>query len=329
MIRNIEKILITGGCGFIGTNYVSMALEQGLSILNIDDLKYSANIAQNEIFKHNANYHHEKLDISNFEKIRLLILDYEPDAIVHMAAESHVDNSISNPEKFIETNVFGTFNLLQGVRELILRNPNDDFIFHHVSTDEVFGSLGAKGYFKETTPYSPRSPYSASKAASDHLVRAWGETYNLPYLITNCSNNFGPFQHTEKFIPKVIESCSNQQPIPIYGTGDNVRDWIFVTDHVRILLELLHVAPVKNTFCIGGEMEFTNLELCHLMCDKFDELKTPDRSSRDLIRFVEDRKGHDFRYSIDNSKLTKLLKGFLRTDFDKALSETISWYLKQ
>ena len=326
------RILVTGGSGFIGTNWIRKRLKEYPDdiITNIDKLTYAANIdteyggrrdlLDKEYFKWGEDshrYHHWKWDICDEEKISKIFENWKPDAVVHFAAESHVDNSIENPSEFINTNIVGTFNLLKNAR--ILATENKDFRFLHVSTDEVYGSLGSEGKFTEETPYDPRSPYSAAKASSDHLVRAYFHTYGFPGLITNCSNNYGPYQHREKFIPKIITTIVNGGIIPVYGKGENIRDWLYVEDHCDALNVVLEKGKIGETYNIGGDCEKRNIDIVETI-----QLEMGVKKS--LISFVKDRLGHDFRYAIDHSKITKELGWKPKTKFKDGIKKTIEFY---
>ena len=323
------KILVTGGCGFIGSNFIiDQVMNEKNHILNIDKLTYAGNPANLKKVVSNKKYSFVKQDICEMNQITKIILDYQPDAIVHFAAESHVDRSIDNPIEFINTNILGTVNLLQASKKLVEKNKN--FRFLHVSTDEVYGSLGGSEFFTEQTAYDPSSPYSASKACSDHIVRAWNRTYGLPILITNCSNNYGPFQFPEKLIPLMIASCIDEKPLPVYGNGENVRDWLFVKDHCSAIYCVLRSGEVGETYNVGGNNEIKNIEIVNIICNYLDEVK-PRKSGKkysDLITFVKDRPGHDFRYAIDSSKILKNLEWNPIESFNSGIKKTIDWYLK-
>ena len=323
------RLLITGGAGFIGSQLLRHIVTSypKYFIVCADALTYAADYSLIADLEGYPNYTFVKLDITDKVSVDELFQKYGFTHVIHLAAESHVDNSIKDPLAFARTNVLGTLNLLEGARTYF---KDQACLFYHISTDEVFGSLGATGSFDEQTSYAPRSPYSASKASSDHFVRAYGETYGLPYILSNCSNNYGPGQHLEKLIPTVISSILHQRPIPIYGTGANVRDWLYVEDHVSAIDTILHHGKVGETYCIGGDSELSNLQLTYLLIDEVDRQlgNTPGISKR-LISFVEDRKGHDFRYAIDHSKLTKELGWEPETSLREGLSMTVSWYLNR
>ena len=323
------RLLITGGAGFIGSKLLRHIVTSypKYFIVCADALTYAADYSLIADLEGYPNYTFVKLDITDKVSVYELFQKYGFTHVIHLAAESHVDNSIKDPLAFARTNVLGTLNLLEGARTYF---KDQACLFYHISTDEVFGSLGATGSFDEQTSYAPRSPYSASKASSDHFARAYGETYGLPYILSNCSNNYGPGQHLEKLIPTVISSILHQRPIPIYGTGANVRDWLYVEDHVSAIDTILHHGKVGETYCIGGDSELSNLQLAYLLVDEVDRQlgNTPGISKR-LISFVEDRKGHDFRYAIDHSKLTKELGWEPETSLQEGLSMTVSWYLNR
>ncbi len=323
------RILVTGGAGFIGSHVLRFLAStySDYTIVCADALTYAANYELIADLEELSNYTFEKIDITDKNSVEELFQKYQFTHVLHLAAESHVDNSIKDPLAFAKTNVLGTLNLLEAARTYF---KDQACLFYHISTDEVFGSLGKRGSFLENTAYAPRSPYSASKASSDHFVRAYGETYNLPYIISNCSNNYGPGQHSEKLIPTVIASVLSGKPIPVYGTGSNVRDWLYVEDHVKAIDTILHQGTTMETYCIGGDTELSNLQLVHLLVAEIDyQLGNPKGHSTSLISFVEDRKGHDFRYSIDHSKLTKALDWRPTTLLKEGLKTTVSWYLNR
>ena len=322
------KLLVTGGAGFIGSAVVRMALGQGHEVLCIDKLTYAGNLDNLAPVADHPAFRFEQADICDGPLMDALIPAFAPEAVLHLAAESHVDRSIDGPMAFVETNVVGTVRLLEAARAA--RDSGalpEGFRFVHVSTDEVFGSLGPQGKFSETSPYDPNSPYSASKAASDHFARAWGETFGLPVIVTNCSNNYGPYQHPEKLIPVAVLSALRGDPIPIYGDGQNVRDWLFVDDHARALLTVAEKGEAGETYIIGGNAERTNLELVHAICAVLDRL-VPEGAPHDrLITFVTDRPGHDRRYAMDASFIRAKLGWEPRATLDSGLEETIRWII--
>ncbi|WP_187431728.1 dTDP-glucose 4,6-dehydratase 2 (plasmid) [Roseobacter fucihabitans] len=323
------KLLVTGGAGFIGSAVVRQAIARGYSVVNLDALTYAAcldNVAS--VADHPA-YAFEQADIRDRAALDRVFATHKPDAVMHLAAESHVDRSIDGPGDFIETNITGTYHLLEAARAYwATQGKPEGFRFHHISTDEVFGSLGPTGQFTETTPYDPRSPYSASKAASDHLVRAWGETYGLPIVMTNCSNNYGPYHFPEKLIPVVILNALAGKDLPIYGDGSNVRDWLYVEDHADALLTVLQRGKLGRSYNIGGENERTNLELVQTLCAILDELRPkPAGSYSDQIRFVTDRPGHDARYAIDPTRMREELGWRPSVTVEEGLRKTVQWYL--
>jgi dTDP-glucose 4,6-dehydratase len=327
------KILVTGGAGFIGSAVCRMIIEHTRhSVINVDKLTYAANLASLAPVAGDERYSFHKLDICDGEALRDLFAAEAPDAVLHLAAESHVDRSIDGPAAFIQTNVLGTFTLLEAARNHWDRLPRDArqaFRFVHVSTDEVYGSLGPDGLFTETTPYDPSSPYSASKAASDHLAIAWHRTYGLPALISNCSNNYGPYQFPEKLIPLMILKGLAGEALPVYGEGSNVRDWLYVDDHARGLIVLLESGRPGESYNIGGRTERRNLEVVERLCDTLDRIMPQAGSShRDLITFVKDRPGHDFRYAIDCSKIEREFGWRPLETFETGLEKTVAWYLK-
>ena len=325
-----KSILITGGAGFIGNHVVRTFVNNypDYTIVNLDKLTYAGNLDNLRDIEQKKNYTFVKGDILDAELIKKLFNEYKFDGVIHLAAESHVDRSILNPLEFVKTNIEGTANLLNVAKE----NWKGDFknkLFYHVSTDEVYGSLGKTGFFVETTPYDPRSPYSASKAASDHLVRAYTHTFKLPTVISNCSNNYGPNQFPEKLIPLAIHNIKNNIEIPIYGKGENIRDWLFVKDHARAIDILFHEGRNGETYNIGGDNEWTNIDLIRMLCDIMDvKLDREVGSSQKLITFVKDRAGHDMRYAIDFTKLNKETNWKPSVDFKKGLELTVDWYLE-
>ena len=323
------KILVTGGAGFIGSTLINYLIDKGHVVLNIDSLTYAGNLQNIITKKKSKNYFHEKIDISKKKKISEIMQSYKPDSVVHLAAESHVDNSINNPGLFIKTNILGTYNLLESAMMYWSLNENfSKFRFLHVSTDEVYGSLNKNKRFTEKSPYSPNSPYSASKASSDHLVRAWNKTYNLPTLITNCSNNYGPRQFPEKLIPVIIAKAISNQTIPIYGNGKNIRDWLYVEDHVEALFKVLLKGKIGKTYNIGSECEIKNIDLANKICNILDKIKPKKNSYKNQISFVKDRLGHDLRYAINPELINKELGWKSKINFDEGLKKTIIWYLK-
>ena len=323
------KILVTGGAGFIGSSVVRLAISRGASVVNVDAVTYAACLNNIANVANHPNYAFEQVDIRDREALVDVFSTHTPDAVMHLAAESHVDRSIDAPADFIETNITGTFNMLEAARSYWQAQGRPvTFRFHHVSTDEVFGSLGRTGMFKETTPYDPRSPYSASKASSDHLVRAWHETFGLPIVLTNCSNNYGPFQFPEKLIPLVILNALMGKPLPIYGGGENIRDWLYVEDHADALLLVLEQGAVGRNYNIGGENERTNLEMVETLCAILDRLSPRDRGSyTELITFVTDRPGHDARYAIDPARIRDELGWRPSVTVEGGLEKTVHWYL--
>lgn len=325
------KILITGGAGFIGSAVVRRAIISGHSVVNVDCLTYAANLASLAAVSDHPNYRFEQQNICDAVAMARVFKEHQPDAVLHLAAESHVDKSIDGPEDFIMTNIVGTFNLLRASRlyfEGLPPEKQSAFRFHHVSTDEVYGDLGPSDpAFEETTRYDPSSPYSASKAASDHLVRAWSRTYGLPIIITNCSNNYGPYQFPEKLIPVAILKALSREPIPIYGKGDNVRDWLFVEDHADALLTVLQRGRLGETYNIGGQNERTNLDIVETICAIMDETTLDGFSHKSLIEFVTDRPGHDRRYAINANKIKVELGWTPSITFDEGFRQTVEWYL--
>jgi dTDP-glucose 4,6-dehydratase len=326
------KILVTGGAGFIGSALVRHLIQNtSHQVLNLDKLTYAGNLASLKDVASSDRYLFVQGDIADRDLLDLTLLQFQPDAVMHLAAESHVDRSIDGPSAFVETNVIGTYTLLEACRAYwsALQTPERDvFRFHHISTDEVFGDLeGSDALFTEETPYTPSSPYSASKASSDHFVRAWGRTYGLPILITNCSNNYGPYHFPEKLIPLVIINALHGKSLPVYGNGQQVRDWLFVEDHARALLRVLKEGAAGETYNIGGHNERTNLEVVKAICKLLDELAPRAAPHSDLIEFVTDRPGHDLRYAIDASKIERELGWVPDETFESGLRKTVEWYL--
>lgn len=328
------NLLVTGGAGFIGSNLIHHIIDRPeiRRLVNLDCLTYAGHLASLASVAAHSKYIFEKVNLREKAAVRRVLKEHAITHVMHLAAESHVDRSIAGPDDFIHTNVIGTFNLLEACRELWLGsgtpNPAGTFRFHHVSTDEVYGSLGPVGYFTETTAYAPNSPYSASKAASDMLVRAYHHTYGLPTLITNCSNNYGPFQFPEKLIPVIIQSVLKRRPIPVYGDGMNVRDWLYVRDHAEALWQVVQRGALGETYNVGGDNEWPNIRIVELICDLLDEL-APELGghSRQLITFVKDRPGHDRRYAIDASKIKNALGWSPSYTFERGIRETVEWYL--
>ncbi|WP_304615020.1 dTDP-glucose 4,6-dehydratase [Paracoccus sp. (in: a-proteobacteria)] len=322
------KILITGGAGFIGSAVVRLAIARGHHVVNLDALTYAANLENVAEAAQSDRYAFEQADIRDRAALDRILAQHRPDAIMHLAAESHVDRSIDGPAAFVETNVIGTFNMLEAARAYwTAQGRPDSFRFHHISTDEVFGSLGETGQFTETTPYDPRSPYSASKAGSDHLVRAWAETYGLPVVLTNCSNNYGPYHFPEKLVPVVILKALSGQPIPVYGDGGNIRDWLYVEDHADALLLVLEKGQLNRSYNIGGENEASNIDLVRTICAHMDELHPTGAPHAELITFVTDRPGHDRRYAIDPTRIRTELGWRPSVTVEEGLRRTVEWYL--
>ncbi len=327
----MTRVLVTGGAGFIGSAVVRLlAGEVGAEVLNVDKLTYAGNLETLRSVSNLPNYRFAQADIADRAAMERLFGEFRPDHVMHLAAESHVDRSITGAADFITTNIVGTFALLEAARAYwsgLDAAGKDAFRFLHVSTDEVYGSLGPDGLFAETTPYDPSSPYSASKAASDHLATAWMRTYGLPVVISNCSNNYGPFHFPEKLIPLVTLNALQGKPLPVYGRGDNIRDWLFVEDHARALWTIVTRGRLGEKYNVGGRNERTNLSVVETICDVLDDLRPGARSRRELIRFVTDRPGHDHRYAIDASKLETELGWAARENFDTGIRRTIRWYL--
>ena len=322
------KILVTGGAGFIGSAVVRQAIRDGFEVVNLDCLTYAANLANVESVSNAPGYAFEKVSITDRAALDEVFAKHKPDAVMHLAAESHVDRSIDGPAAFIETNITGTYTLLEAARGYWEDAGRPEFRFHHISTDEVFGSLGETGMFTEETPYDPRSPYSASKASSDHLVRAWHETYGLPIVLTNCSNNYGPFHFPEKLIPVVILNAIHGRGIPVYGKGENVRDWLYVEDHADALLTVLTKGENGRSYNIGGENEARNIDLVRTICAVLDKRRPEGAPHADLIEFVTDRPGHDMRYAIDPTRIRSELGWRPSVTLEEGLEKTVDWYLQ-
>ncbi|WCR10228.1 dTDP-glucose 4,6-dehydratase [Paracoccus stylophorae] len=322
------KILVTGGAGFIGSAVVRLAVRRGHQVVNLDALTYAANLDNVAPVSDSELYRFEQADIRDRPTLDRIFARHRPDVVMHLAAESHVDRSIDGPAAFIETNVMGSFNMLEAARAYWTdQGRPQDFRFHHISTDEVFGSLGKTGQFTETTPYDPRSPYSASKAGSDHLVRAWHETYGLPVVLTNCSNNYGPYHFPEKLVPVVILNALAGRQIPVYGDGGNVRDWLYVEDHADALLLVVEKGRVGRSYNIGGENEATNIDLVRTICAHMDDLHPQGAPHDRLIAFVPDRPGHDRRYAIDPARIRDELGWRPSVTVEQGLRRTVEWYL--
>jgi dTDP-glucose 4,6-dehydratase len=324
-----KKILITGGAGFIGSHVVRLFVNKypEYLIVNLDKLTYAGNLANLKDIEDKPNYQFIKADIVDAESINKLFDEWKFDGVIHLAAESHVDRSISNPTEFVFTNVIGTVNLLNAARQ-IWKDNYEGKRFYHISTDEVYGSLGTEGIFTEETAYDPHSPYSASKASSDHFVRAYHDTFGVPAVVSNCSNNYGSFQFPEKLIPLFINNIRNNKPLPVYGKGENIRDWLWVEDHARAIDVIFHQGKTGETYNIGGHNEWTNINLIKLMCSILDQkLGRENGESEKLISYVKDRAGHDLRYAIDSTKLQKELGWVPSLQFEEGLEKTIDWYL--
>jgi len=327
------KIIVTGGAGFIGSAVIRQYInDTDHEVINLDALTYAGNLESLADIESDPRYYFEHVDIRNRDEVRRVLQQYQPAAIMHLAAESHVDRSIDGPADFIMTNIVGTYNLLDEAKsywESLIGEQKDNFRFHHVSTDEVYGDLEAEGFFTEETAYDPSSPYSASKASSDHLVRAWHRTYGLPVVVTNCSNNYGPYQFPEKLIPLVTLNALEGKPLPVYGDGSQVRDWLHVDDHARALRQVLEQGKTGATYNIGGHNEKTNLDVVKTICRLLDELvpDSPYKPHQSLIAFVTDRPGHDVRYAIDADKIEKELGWVPQETFESGIEKTIKWYL--
>ena len=325
------RIIVTGGLGFIGSSLVRYFLTKTKhQILNIDSKTEVSMPESLKTFEKNKNYNFIKLDISDSKKLERNILKFKPDLIFHLAAESHVDNSITKPFKFMKSNIIGTFNILESCRKyLTIKDKKKIFRLIHVSTDEVYGSLNLnQKSFSEKSPYMPNSPYSASKASSDHLVRAWNITFNIPTIITHCSNNYGPWQFPEKLIPLIIAKGLQNQNMPIYGTGKNIRDWLYVEDHIKALVKISKIGKIGETYNIGGDEECTNLKIVNLICENLDNKFPKKAPHKRLIKFVKDRKGHDFRYSVNYNKISKELKFKPSIKLEIGIKRTVDWYVK-
>ena len=326
------KILITGGAGFIGSNLISYIMNNTEHyVMNVDSLTYAGNLDSLNHLVSNEKYNFIQVDITDEISLDKVFNNFKPNAIMHLAAESHVDRSISDPKIFLETNIIGTYKLLEESRKYFYSlsdEQKESFLFHHISTDEVYGDLhGKEEFFTEKTPYSPSSPYSASKASSDHLVRAWGRTYGLPTIITNCSNNYGYYQFPEKLIPHMILNAINNKPLPIYGDGLQIRDWLFAEDHARALINVISKGRAGETYNVGGHNEKANIEVVREICNLLDELAPKENSYHELITHVDDRPGHDLRYAIDATKIKKELGWVPNETFESGLRKTVQWYL--
>jgi dTDP-glucose 4,6-dehydratase len=325
-----RNILVTGGAGFIGSHLVRLLVNKNpkYHITNIDVLTYAGNLENLKDVEHKDNYSFVKCDVCDFKKVKQIFIDYKIDSVIHLAAESHVDRSIEDPFSFAKTNIMGTLSLLQAAKE----SWNGNFLnklFYHVSTDEVYGSLGSEGVFTEETSYDPHSPYSASKASSDHFVRAFADTYGIPIVISNCSNNYGSHQFPEKLIPLCINNIINNKPIPVYGKGENLRDWLYVDDHIRAIDVIFHQGRLRETYNIGGFNEWKNIDLIKVIIKTVDRLLGRDEGTSDkLITYVKDRAGHDLRYAIDSSKLKNELGWEPSLQFEEGIEKTVNWYLK-
>ena len=325
------RLFVTGGCGFIGSNFIIQQItKEKNTILNYDKLTYAGNLSNLSSVKSNQRYEFVNGNITDFKALKSVIFDFEPDVIINFAAESHVDRSIENPMAFVESNIVGTATLLNISTLFYNSKPLNGFRFYQISTDEVFGSLGKSGFFTENSLYKPNSPYSASKASSDHLTRAWGHTYGLPTLITNCSNNYGPYQFPEKLIPLIIANCIDNKPLPIYGDGSNIRDWLYVSDHCSAIYSVLKKSEPHKTYNIGGNTEKTNLEIVNEICKILDKIlpRNKSKSYSELITFVEDRPAHDFRYAIDSTKIKDDIGWSPKETFQTGIKKTVNWYIE-
>lgn len=333
----MSNILITGGLGFIGSNFINHLINkyEDYKIINLDKLTYAGKLSNLEEVQDHKNYTYIKGDICDKDLVLKLFSDYNINRVIHFAAESHVDNSIENPSAFIDTNIHGTFNLINAAKHFWMEAPFkfkegcENNRFHHISTDEVYGTLGETGLFTETTPYAPNSPYSASKASSDFIIRSYHHTYGMNVVTTNCSNNYGPKQHDEKLIPTIIRNAIQGNPIPIYGDGKNIRDWLYVLDHCKGIDQVFHEGKSGETYNIGGKNERTNIYIANTICDMLDEIVPKEASYKDQITYVSDRPGHDFRYAIDASKIENELNWEADENFESGIRKTIDWYLKK
>ncbi len=324
-----RNLLITGGAGFIGSHVVRLFVNKypGYNIINLDKLTYAGNLANLRDIENKSNYHFVKADICDFDRMLQVFEEYDINGVIHLAAESHVDRSIKDPFTFAQTNVMGTLSLLQAAKHFWNGDWNEK-LFYHISTDEVYGTLGNAGYFTETTKYDPHSPYSASKASSDHFVRAFHDTFGMPVIVTNCSNNYGPYQFPEKLIPLFINNIRNNKPLPVYGKGENVRDWLYVVDHARAIDLIFHQGKIAETYNIGGFNEWKNIDLIKVIIKTVDRLLgRPEGASDKLIAYVTDRAGHDLRYAIDSSKLKNELGWEPGLQFEEGIEKTVRWYL--
>jgi len=327
----MNKIFITGGSGFIGSNFIYYCIDKGYIVMNYDNLTYAGNEFNLESLKNNQNYTFVKGDVCNYNFLYDCIINFKPDFIVNFAAESHVDRSIDSPQNFIHTNILGTYYLLETSLKYYHQNKNEVFKLLHISTDEVFGSLQEnENLFNENSKYNPSSPYSASKASSDHLVNAWNKTYRLPTIVTNCSNNYGPYQYPEKLIPLIIQKCILEEALPVYGNGQNIRDWIYVEDHCEALYKILNKGKIGDNYLIGGNQEKRNIEVVQLICKILDQIKPSNNltSYEDLITYVNDRPAHDYRYAIDCRKINKELNWKPKVSFQNGIEKTVNWYLE-
>jgi len=332
--RKLKNILITGGAGFIGSNFIHYVLKETSfkgKIVNVDKLTYAGNLENLQEIEDKfggKRYFFERADIGDFSEIKRIFKKYDIDTVINFAAESHVDRSIYGPKNFVQTNIMGTFNLLEAARECWREKERREILFHHISTDEVYGSIEERGYFYESTAYKPNSPYSASKAASDHLVRAYYKTYGLPATISNCSNNYGPYQFPEKLIPLMILNILEEKELPVYGDGKNIRDWLYVEDHCRAIWEILNKGRIGETYNIGGENEWENIKLLNVLCEKIARLKGKEKDYyKRLITFVKDRPGHDRRYAINCDKVKQELGWSRQYNFEEGLDTTIKWHI--